>query len=111
MKEYLELELSKKIGNSENYTFNYLEDNNLDVINNTWLENRTSYIYKVAVMTAIDSNKCDFAHVVIVTQRSINAKPELKGYLYFREGENDDMGAVIQRAFELLKCMHPAFEP
>lgn len=55
--------------------------------------------------------RSDAGHVVIGTQRSENSEPELKGYFYFGEGENDDMGMVIDRAFKLLQYIHPAFEP
>jgi hypothetical protein len=111
MNEFLKQELLKKISSPEYYIFEYSEHKNNDALTDAWLENRTSYIYKVAVMTAIDWNKCDFAHIVIGTQRNENAKPELKGYLYFDRGENDDMGRVIERAFKLLQYIHPAFEP
>ena len=111
MKKFLKSELLKKIGNPEYYSFDYSENKNNDALTDAWLDNRTSYIYKVAVMTAIDSNKCDFAHVVIGTQRGENSVPELKGYFYFGGGENDDMGRVIERAFKLLQYIHPSFEP
>ena len=111
MEKFLKEELLKKISKPEYYSFYYDENNNKDALTNDWLENRTSYIYKVAVMTAIDSNKCDFAHVVIGVQRGKDSEPELKGYFYFSEGENDDMGRVIERAFKLLQYIHPAFEP
>lgn len=111
MEKFLKEELLKKIGQPEYYSFNYSENNNSDVLTDKWLDNGTSFIFKVAVMTAIDRNKCDFAHVVIGTQRGEDSEPELKGYLYFGEGENDDMGRVIERAFELLRYIHPAFQP
>jgi len=111
MEEFLKAELLKKIKNPEYYSFDYSENKNNDALTDAWLNNRTSYIYKVGVMAAIDRNKCDFAHVVIGTQRGENSEPELKGYFYFNEGENDDMGRVIERAFKLLQYIHPAFEP
>lgn len=111
MKDFLKQELLGKISDPKYYSFDYLDNVNNDVPNNVWLENQTSFIYKVAVMTAIDSNKCDFAHVVIGTQRYKDSEPELKGYLYFCEGENDDMGRVIERAFRLLPLIHSAFDP
>ena len=111
MEGFLKEEILKKIGNPEHYSFDYAENKNKDSLSDKWLENRTSYIYNVGVLTAIDSNKCDFAHIVIGTQRGENSTPELKGYFYFGEGENDDMGSVIERAFELIKSIHPAFEP
>ena len=35
---------------------------------------------------------------------------ELKGVFHFNEGENDDMGRVIDRAFKLMQYAHPALE-
>ena len=110
MEDFLRNELLNKIINPNYYSFDYLENTNIDALSEDWLENNTSYIYKVAVMTAIDVNKCDFVHIVIGTQRKIISEPELKGYFYFSEGENDDMGEVIKRAFNLLQSIHPAFQ-
>lgn len=107
MEQFLKKELLKKIGKSEYYSFDYSENKNNDALSDAWLENRTSYIYKVGVMTAIDNNKCDFVHVVIGTQRGENSEPELKGYFYFGEGENDDIGRTMKRALKLFKYMHP----
>ena len=111
MKQFLRDYLKDKINDESYYSFDYSEDVNKDALSDKWLHNRTSYIYKVAVLAAIDSNKCDYAHVVIGTQRSDDSEPEIKGYFYFADGENDDMGRTIQRAFDMLKMMHPAFEP
>ena len=109
MQEFLRNYLSDKIGDEKYYTFDYKEDVNKDALTNDWLESRTSYIYKVGVLTAIDSNKCDFIHIAIGTQRSDIFEPEFKGYFYFNEGENDDVARVINRAVNLLKNIHPVF--
>lgn len=106
LKDYLLIE--KKI-NPEYYHFKYSEDVNNDALSEDWLENRTSYIYKVGVLAAIDSNKCDFVHVAIASMRGENSMSEIKGYFHFDKGENDDMGRTIERAFKLLQYMHPAF--
>ena len=90
MEEFLRNYLSDKIGNEEYYTFDYKEDVNKDALTDDWIENRTSFIYKVGVLTAIDSNKCDFIHIVIGTQV-------------------DDVARVIDRAVNLLKSIHPVF--
>lgn len=110
MEDFLKEELLKHIKNDDYYSFSYQEDINNDALTDAWLEKETSYIYKVAVMTAIDSNKFDFAHVVIGVQREQNSDYQLKGYLYFSEGENDDMGRVIKRSLDLLEYMHSAFK-
>ena len=75
-----------------------------------WLENRTSYIYKVGTLAAIDANKCDWVYVAIGTQRSEHSPVQIIGVLHFEEGENDDMGRVIKRVSQLLAYTHPAFE-
>lgn len=80
LKDYL---LNEKNIISEYYNFHYSEDVNNDALSEDWLENRTSYIYKIAVLTAINSNKCDYVHVVIASMRGENTTPEIKGYFYF----------------------------
>lgn len=92
------------------YFWKYSEDINPDALTEDWLEKRTSYIWKVAVLTAVDSNKLDFTHVAIGVQRDDKNLPELKGTFYFDEGENDDMGRVIHRAVSLLENMHNIFQ-
>ncbi len=111
MKDFLkDFLINEKKINKEYYNFEYSEDVNNDALSEDWLENRTSYIYKVGVLAAIDSNKCDFVHVAIASMRGENSTPKIKGYFYFNEGENDDMGRTIDRALKLLQYMHPAFE-
>ena len=107
LKDYLQNE--KKI-KPEYYSFEYSEDTNVDALSDDWLENRTSYIYKIGVLAAIDSNKCDFVHVVIASIRDENSTPEIKGYFHFDKGENDDMGRTIDRAFKLLQYMNSVFQ-
>ncbi len=70
MKEFLKNYLikEKKIS-PEYYRFNYSEDVNEDALSNDWLESGTSFIYKVGVLTAVDSNKCDFAQIAIASMR------------------------------------------
>ena len=96
--------------NEDRTTYRYSENINNDALNGTWLDNRTSYIYKVAVLCAIDSNKCDWAHIVIGTQRTDYSQGEVKGVFSFNQGENDDIGRVISRAFDLIKLSHHAFD-
>ena len=88
----------------------YSESVNDDANSEDWLKNGTSYIYKVGVLCAIDSNKCDWVHVAIGTQRTEKSQPIVIGTLNFEEGENDDMGRVINRAVKLINYTHPAFE-
>jgi hypothetical protein len=92
------------------YFTHYIEDVNEDALTDEWLNKGTSYIYKVGVFAAIDSNKCDYLHIVIGTQRDDVSTPEIKGYFYFSEGENDDVARVMSRAMRCLERMHPVFE-
>ena len=96
---------------NEDWTsYEYSEDLNIDALSDDWLEKRTSYIYKVAVLCAIDANKCDWVHIAIGVQRDKDSEMEVKGVFYFDQGENDDMARVIDRAFKLIQYSHPAFE-
>jgi len=111
MENYLKKHLKETVELNEEWTiWEYSEDVNEDVPNDEWLQNNTSYIYKVGVLCAIDSNMCDWAHIVIGTQHDVDSEIEIKGVFYFNEGEHDDMGRVIERALFCLKHMHPAFE-
>ena len=111
MEQYLKEQLKGISEFDDDWTnWQYSEDVNEDALTDAWLDNRTSYIYKVGVMCAIDSNKCDWVHVAIGVQRSENSDMELKGVFHFNEGENDDMGRVVDRAFKLMQYTHPAFE-
>lgn len=91
-------------------SWRYSENVNPDALTEDWLKSRTSYIYKVGVLAAIDANKCDWACIAIGTQREENSPVQVIGVLRFNEGENDDMGRVIKRATQLLSGIHPAFE-
>ncbi len=89
----------------------YLEDTNQDVLNNTWLENRTSFIYKVAVCIAIDANKSDWVYAAIGVQRYNEDSPtQIIGTLSFPNGENGDIGRVMQRAMKLMRYATPLFD-
>ena len=111
MEQFLKDHLKTISEFNEDWTsWQYSEDVNTDALSEDWLENRTSYIYKVGVLCAIDANKCDWVHIAIGTQRSENSEMEVKGVFYFNEGENDDMGRVIDRAFKLIQYTHPAFD-
>ena len=110
LKEYLFLNYPDVKEYENYYNFYYSENENRDALTNDWLDNKTSYIYKVGVLCAIDSNKCDFVHVVIGSQRAEYSEAEFKGYFYFKDGDNDDMGKTLERALEVMKNIHPAFD-
>lgn len=101
--------LEQQGANRDNSFVRYKESINKDALTEAWLENRTSYIWKVGVLTLIDNNKADFIHVAIGTQRMPQASPVVVGYFHFKEGENDDPTRVIERAVNLLADMHPEF--
>lgn len=111
MKEFLKEQLKSQGEYSDEWTvWDYTEDVNEDANSNDWLENNTSYVYRVATLCAIDRNKCDWLDIAIGTQRSEGADFELTGILRFKRGENDDIGRVLKRAMECLKYSHPVFD-
>jgi hypothetical protein len=114
MKDFLIKEWEKQSGRKfdrEIYDVQYFEDINEDVDDkDTWLERGTSFIYKVCSLSFTDSNKCDFAHVILGMQRNKDSEPIYCGYLYFKQGENDDPGSVLTRWRYGLSVNHPVFE-
>jgi len=111
MKELLTERLKLIYNIDDDYTcWHYREDVNKDALSRDWLDKGTSYIYKVAIVLAIDSNKCDWVYAAIGTQRGDKSSPICLGTLHFAEGENDDMGRTIKRALELMQYTHGAFD-
>ena len=111
MEEFLE-EIAKSHG-TEDDRVTYTESVSADAINgDAWLENGTTYIWKVGILTKIDSNKCDWVNVFIAHQRDENATPQFIGHLHWQEGENDDIGRSLDRYLAILRrCPnHPVFE-
>lgn len=91
---------------------NYSEDINPDAINSdAWLENRTSFIWKVGTLAVIDGNKADWAYLYIGHQRKETSDPELIGKLHWQGGENDDIGRCLRRYISTLDgLMDPIFD-
>lgn len=90
----------------------YSEDENADAINgDAWLENRTSFIWKVGTLGVVDGNKADWVRLYIGHQRSPRLAPEFIGELYWRGGENDDPGRCLRRYIATLGAynVHPVF--
>lgn len=87
----------------------YRVSENSDALTDRWLENKTSYIWRVGVLAQWDSNKCDYAHIFIGHERE-PGKLEFIGHLYYQDGENDDIGASLKRFTELAGIIHPAFD-
>ena len=93
------------------YNINYVWDINPDAINgDAWLENRTSFIHEIGVLSLIDSNKCDFIHVFFGQRRSPSHEPEVIGRMYWRDGENDDPARTLKRVRDLLATVAPVFQ-
>lgn len=114
MKQFLLNKLIAQYGDRFHHgdvLFHYEEDTNPDALTNAWLENRTSYIYKVCILVSIDANKCDWAHIAIGYQRAEGAEPVLLGTFFFPQGENDDINRVLYRAMKMLEHVHPVFYP
>lgn len=109
----------KEIGiNMEEFLKQYIIEQNPNIseewANFEYSENtdtgKYGFIDKVAVMAAIDSNKCDWVYIAIGVQRNRNNPFEIKGYFHFHQGENDDIGSVLKRTFEEIKYLNPVFE-
>lgn len=91
----------------------YRENVNADAIDgDKWLDNHTSYIWKVGVLLLADSNKADWfdAYIGVLRGNESYHEPEFIGHLHFPHGEADDVGRLLDRAFTLLEFMHPAFD-
>ena len=110
MEQFLKDELKRIFQFDEDWThWEYNEHLNTDAISDAWIENNNSFIYRVGVLSAIDSNKCDWVHVIIGVERSKDTKFKVIGEFHFNQGENDDIGRVMDRSFYLIKNMHPVF--
>lgn len=88
----------------------YHENVSEDAINgDAWLESGSSYIWKVGVLAQIDSNKCDYVRMFIAHERR-PGQLEFIGMLYWRDGENDDIGRSLRRYVKVASFIHPVFE-
>lgn len=75
-----------------------------------WLKAGVSYIWKIGVMALIDPNKCDWVHLLMFHHREPGREPEFIGKLYWRDGENDDIGRSLARYIDLATSIHPVFQ-
>lgn len=90
----------------------YEESINPDAFNDSddiWLENGTSYIWKVGILICYDFNKLDWISVFIGHERQPN-KFQFIGNLYWEGGENDDVGRCLRRYINILNEYHSIFE-
>lgn len=85
-------------------------DENPDALgeDNKWLASETSYIWRVGVLAQWDSNKCDHARLFIGHERAPN-QHEFIGFLYWHDGENDDIARCLKRYIETAANTHPVF--
>lgn len=89
----------------------YREDINPDAADgDAWLKNRTSYIWKVGVLSIADGNKRDWGYLLIGHQRMPDAECEFIGELYWRDGENDDPGKCLKRYVRCAEMADVLFE-
>lgn len=106
----MQFDLERKLpdGVLSEANISYREHINEDAVNDRlWLESNTSYIWKIGVLLAIDSNKADWIYAVIGYQRRPDSKPEHLGTMYFPEGENDDVEQTMVRALQLMRIAAP----
>lgn len=75
-----------------------------------WLDDNTSYIWKVGVLGQWDSNKFDYARLFIGHERE-PGRLEFIGCLHWQGGENDDIGRCLQRYVNIAGDIHPVFIP
>ena len=78
----------------------YRESANPDALSDDWLENRTTYIYKVGVYIVHDDNKMDWLYAFYGYQRYEKGGFQFLGYLNFPRGENDDMERTFGTIFK-----------
>ena len=88
----------------------YAEDVNPAAIDgDRWLKERTSFIWKVGVLAQWDSNKCDYARLFIGHERE-PGNCAFIGCLFWRGGENDDIGRCLPRYLRIAQRLHPVFD-
>lgn len=95
---------------SDEYYERYSDNTNQAALTDAWLEDSSSYIWRVGVLTRIDNNKSDWMFAFIGHERA-PGQFEFIGSLHYADGENDDPGRCLARALELLSYHHPSFDP
>jgi hypothetical protein len=111
MEDTLRTYLKSKCDLDPDYnSYGYYEDINKDAATNKWLDSQTSFVWKVGVLSIIDSNKCDWVHFALAIQKTPHSEIDIIGHFNFCDGENDDIGRVLKRMIGCLKQLHPVFE-
>jgi len=88
----------------------YREDANDDALTGAWLDNETSYIWKVGVLSVVDGNKRDWGYLFIGHHRKPNYPFEFIGELCWGNGEKDDPGQCLERYLKCAKNADILFE-
>ena len=114
LEEMLRLKAQPVIDEANDYFggfVKYLENVNIDALSNDWLENRTSFIWKVGILYIVDANKADWVYIYIGHQRDDKTPPDFIGSLHYNEGENDDIYRCLKRYINLFdeNIVHPVF--
>lgn len=87
----------------------YVEHANDGVLDDGWMVDGSSFIWKVGLLAVVDSNKADWVKVLIATEHQPGCV-EMMGKMDFPKGVNDDVGRVLNRVFSLFtKLDHPIF--
>ena len=87
----------------------YHEKVNDDALTDAWLENGTTYIWKVGILAQWDSNKCDHAYLFIGHERR-PGNYQYIGMLFWEDGENDDIGRSLSSYLEIASFIHQVFD-
>ena len=88
----------------------YTESTSPDAIDgDKWLKNHQPYIWKIGVLTLVDSNKRDWAYAFIGHHREPDHPMEFIGMLHWQDGENDDIARSIERYVECLEACDIVF--
>ena len=97
------MEQAKDILSKDHYLspiVSYSENVNDDALSDDWLNNGTSYIWKVGVLSIADGNKRDWGYLFIGHHRDKDHPFEFIGKLFWQDGENDDPGRCLKRYIE-----------
>lgn len=69
-----------------------------------------SWVWKIAVLALIDSNKWDWAEVYIGWQHDPKSEPVYLGRLSFHSGENMDIARTVKRILSAIQMADPGFD-
>lgn len=70
---------------------------NSDVLDGSWVESKTTHIYKVGTYIVSDDNKLDWVFAFYGYQRRKDGDYVFLGYRHFPRSEKDYMAKIFQR--------------